>query len=237
MVTFMANDRKARRHETWAVVPIKEFVLAKQRLANFLPPRLRQELALAMFEDVLEALAATPQLSGIAVVTLDQSATRIALRWGAEVWTDGGRDGHTGAVTAAARRLATKTSTMLTIPGDVPLVSPGDVARVLTAHPSAPAFTIVPAWDEGGSNSIICSPADAVPLRFGPDSFFPHLAAARAHGLEPNVVRNRAISLDIDEPPELVKFMNSSSETRSWALLDRSRAQWERMCPVIPEVQ
>lgn len=237
MDAFMANDRQATRHETWAVVPVKEIVLAKQRLANFVPHRLRQELALAMFEDVLEALAATPQLSGIAVVTLDPSATRIALRRGAQVWTDGARDGHTGAVTAAVRRLAANASTMLTMPGDIPLVSPSDIAKILAAHPSTSAFTIVPAWDERGSNAIICSPADAVPLRFGPDSFFPHLAAARACGLEPNVIQNRAISLDIDEPAELTRFMSSRSNTRSWALLDQSRAEWERACPAVLEAQ
>jgi hypothetical protein len=78
MDVFMANDRQATRHETWAVVPVKEIVLAKQRFANFLPHRLRQELALAMFEDVLEALPGVPELNGRAVVTLDPSATKIA---------------------------------------------------------------------------------------------------------------------------------------------------------------
>jgi hypothetical protein len=100
--------------DVWAVVPIKEIVFAKQRLAKALSPARRQELALAMFEDVMQALSASHDLAGIAVVTLDQSATQIAARWGAEVWTDGARGGHAGAVTAAARRLAATGSTMLT---------------------------------------------------------------------------------------------------------------------------
>ena len=118
----MASDRRPSHCDIWAVVPVKETVLAKQRLADVLSPRVRQDLAVAMFEDVMQAVAATPGLDGIAVVTLDPKAAEIALRWGADVWTDGARDGHTGAVTAAARRLGANGSTMLTIPGDIPLV-------------------------------------------------------------------------------------------------------------------
>lgn len=224
----MANDRRAASYrDIWAVIPVKETVLAKQRLAKALPPAVRQQLALAMFEDVLEAVAEVSELCGIAVVTLDQRAAEIARRWGGEVWTDGARDGHTGAVAAAARRLAAKSATMLTIPGDVPLVSAPDISRIVAAHPVAPAFTIVPAWDERGSNTIICSPADAVPLRFGPDSFFPHLAAARARGLSPTVLRNNAIGLDVDEPSELATFMQRPSSNCSWRLLNDCRAYWD----------
>ncbi len=202
--------------------------LAKQRLADALSPRLRNDLALAMFQDVLDAVAAAPELHGIAVVTADPTVAEIARGAGAEIWSNGAHDGHTGAVTAAARRLAANGSTLLTIPGDVPLVAGSDVSRVIAAHPTtAPAFTIVPAWDELGSNTIICSPADAVPLRFGPASYFPHLAAARAAGLTPTVVRNEAIALDIDEPADLVRFMSKRSATRSWKLLDQCRAEWD----------
>ncbi len=226
----MASDRRPSHRDIWAVVPVKETGLAKQRLASVLSPRVRQELAAAMFEDVMQALAGTPGLAGIAVITLDSKAREIALRWGAKVWTDGAREGHTGAVTAAARRVAANGSAMLTMPGDIPLVSPADIAHVLIAHPEAPSFTIAPAWDERGSNAILCSPADLVPLRFGSDSFFPHLAAAQRLGLNPTVVRREGIALDVDEPADLAKFMRNPSDTRAWALLDEYRTEWDR-CP------
>jgi 2-phospho-L-lactate guanylyltransferase len=233
----MASVRRPSHRDLWAVVPVKETVLAKQRLANVLSPRVRQELAVAMFEDVMQALAAASGLSGIAVVTLDPKAAAIALRYGADVWTDGAREGHTGAVTAAARRVAANGSTMLTIPGDVPLVSPADIAHLLTMHADAPAFTIIPAWDERGSNAIMCSPADFVPLRFGSDSFFPHLAAARRRGLKPTIVGNDAIALDIDEPADLARFMKEPSDTRTWVLLDRHRAEWAKTPAAVFETQ
>jgi 2-phospho-L-lactate/phosphoenolpyruvate guanylyltransferase len=233
----MANNRRASHLDVWAVIPVKETGLAKQRLAEVLSPRLRADLALAMFEDVLDAVTAVKELHGIAVVTADLNVAEIARRSGAEVWSDGAHNGHTGAVGAAARRLAAASSTMLTIPGDVPLVSGNDFSRVLAIHPAAPAFTIVPAWDERGSNTVVCSPADVVPLRFGPDSYFPHLATARAAGLTPTVVRNSAIALDIDEPSDLARFMERPSATRSWRLLNERRAEWDRFSFVVLESQ
>ncbi len=204
----------------WAVVPVKETGSAKQRLARLLPANVRQDLALAMFEDVLNALSTVRELAGVVAVTVDPAAADIALRFGARVWSSGARDGHTGAVTAAARRLADAGATMLTLPGDIPLISPSDVEHLLRIHREAPGFSIVPARDERGSNAIVCTPADLVPLRFGTDSFFPHLAAAQARGLNPNTVYLPHIALDIDEPGDLAEFMKIPSATRARALLE-----------------
>ena len=206
----------------WAVVPVKERAAAKQRLARLLPEALRRELAQAMLEDVLAALAAVPGLAGIVVVTVEPAARRLAARYGARVVEDGARDGHTGAVTAAARRLrAEGQAGMLTVPGDVPLVTAAEIAALIAAHRPVPAFTIAPSHDEQGSNAILMSPPDAVPLRFGKDSFFPHLRAAEACGIRPTVLRLPGIALDIDTPEDLAAFLARSSRTRARALLDR----------------
>jgi 2-phospho-L-lactate guanylyltransferase len=206
-----------------AVVPVKETRDAKQRLAGVLTPVQRQELALAMLEDVLAALTAAPELAGILVVTIDPAAAVTAARHGARIVADGARDGHTGAVAAAARRLAAEGCGLIELPGDIPLVVPDDVSELIAAHGRAPAFTIVPARDQRGSNAVLCSPPDAVPLRFGENSFFPHLAAARACGIEPKVVALPRIALDIDMPDDLALFLATPSRTRARALLDAWR--------------
>ncbi len=206
--------------DLWAVVPVKELDGAKERLSLALPHELRRALALAMLDDVLGALAATADLAGLLVVTVDPEAGRLARRYGARLVEDGARDGHTGAVAAAARLLAEEgRAGMLALPGDIPLVTPDEIARLLAAHRPAPAFTIVPSHDEGGSNAVLCSPPDAVPLRFGIDSFFPHLRAAEALGIRPTVVRLPGIALDIDNPEDLAAFARLPSPTRTRALL------------------
>jgi 2-phospho-L-lactate/phosphoenolpyruvate guanylyltransferase len=204
----------------WAVVPLKTTTQAKQRLAGALGAALRQQLALAMAHDVLSALAASPGLAGLAVVTLDPAASALARRFEARLLTEGAADGQTGAVNAAARTLSREGGeAMLMIPGDVPLITPQEVEQLVAAHNRRPDFVITPAHDGRGSNAVLCAPPDAVTLRFGDDSFLPHLAAARTLGLEPKIVHLAGIGLDIDHPRDLAAFMSIASQTHSRALL------------------
>jgi 2-phospho-L-lactate guanylyltransferase len=200
----------------WAVVPVKDTRAAKQRLATALSPELRRGLAPAMLEDVLAALAEAPGLAGRLIVTTDPAAIALAARYGCCSTADGAGDGHTGAVMAAARRLARDgVAGMLTVPGDIPLVTAAEIGRLLAAHRPAPSFTIAPSHDEKGSNAILVSPSDAVPLRFGDDSFFPHLRAAEACGIAPTVLHLPGIAFDIDNPADLAHFARLGSRTRA----------------------
>jgi 2-phospho-L-lactate guanylyltransferase len=204
----------------WVVVPVKDTSIAKQRLAPSVPAPLRQALALAMLEDVLAALAGVAGLAARLLVTTDPAAKRLAASYGARCIAEGAGDGHTGAVTAAARRLAREGwETMLTLPGDIPLVTSAEIARLIAAHRPAPSFTIAPSHDERGSNAILLSPPDAVKLRFGEDSFFPHLAAAEACGIAPTIVHLPGIARDIDNPADLAHFAQLGSRTRAGLLL------------------
>jgi 2-phospho-L-lactate/phosphoenolpyruvate guanylyltransferase len=213
--------------DIWAAVPVKEFVGAKQRLASLLTPQQRQALAAAMLEDVLAALVDAP-LAGVVVNTVDPLATELARRYGARVITDGARDGHSGAVAAMARLLGEEgRAGMLTVPGDIPRVSAAEIAAIIAARRPAPSITIVPAHDERGSNAVLCSPPMAMPLRFGDDSFLPHLAAARALGIEPTIVKLPGVGLDIDQPADLQAFRRATPHmlTRALALLEQQRVR------------
>jgi 2-phospho-L-lactate guanylyltransferase len=204
----------------WAVVPVKETTGAKQRLAGVMTPALRRVLALTMLEDVLKALAGVPALHGVAVVTVDRDAARIARDAGARVLEDGATGGHTAAIAGAARRFRSEgASGMLALPGDIPLVTSAEVAQLVAAHGPAPSFTIVPAWDGRGSNAVLCSPPGLVALQFGDDSCLPHLAAAESLGLTPHVLRLTGIGLDIDTPRDLAAFLERGASTRTQALL------------------
>jgi 2-phospho-L-lactate/phosphoenolpyruvate guanylyltransferase len=210
--------------DLWVVVPVKERGGAKERLGAILSPEVRQAVALAMLEDVLAAVTATPGVAGLLVVTVDREAGRLAASYGARLIEEGARSGHTGAVAAAARLLVAEgRAGMLTLPGDIPLVTPAELAQLLAAHPPAPSFTIAPSHDERGSNAIACSPPDAVPLRFGENSFYPHLQAAEACGIRPNVLHLPGIALDIDNPEDVVSFMRIDAPTRARAVLLEDR--------------
>jgi len=209
--------------DVWAAVPVKEFTGAKQRLSAMLSPALREILAATMLEDVLSALAGATRLAGILVNTVDPRAADLARRYGARVVTEGARDGHTGAVLGMARVLAAEgRGALLTLPGDIPRVTAAEIDTVVSSCPDAPSFTIVPAHDELGSNAILCAPPLVMPLRFGDDSYFPHLATARRHGMEPAIVRLPGIGLDIDHPADLRALLRAKPRvpTRTLALLE-----------------
>lgn len=214
------------RRDICAVVPVKDTRDAKQRLGAVLSGWQRQQLAMAMLQDVLTALSATAELAGILVVTADRAAAQLAVRHGARVSDEEARNGRTGAVTAAARRLAAERLGLLEVPGDIPLLESGDVSELLAAHDRAPAFTIVPAHDQGGSNAVLCSPPDAVPLSFGDNSFLAHLAAARSRGIEPRIVPLPRVALDVDTPDDLVRFLGLPSRTRARELLEGWRIRF-----------
>lgn len=214
----------------WAIIPVKEMAGAKQRLSTSVPNHLREELVLTMLEDVLAAVAAARGLAGLALVTLDPKATAMAQRYGARVLTDGARSGHTGAVAAAARLLASEgIGAMMQLPADIPAVTGAELTQVIAMHRDAPAFTIVPSHDEFGSNTIVVSPPNAVPLTFGDNSYFPHLRKARDYGIDPLTIRLPGIGRDIDNGEDLAAFAAIRSPTRTQAFLERSGfAKWGR---------
>jgi 2-phospho-L-lactate guanylyltransferase len=205
-------------------VPVKTFTGAKTRTGAILSPAQREVLAATMLEDVLAALAGANRLAGILVNTVDPVAAALADRYGARVVTEGALDGHTGAVNGMARILAREgKGALLTVPGDIPRVTSAEVDAVVASCLAGPSFTIVPAHDELGSNAVLCAPPFSVTLRFGDDSYFPHLMAARAAGIEPTIVRLPGIGLDMDHPADLRAFIAAKPRmpTRTLALLER----------------
>ena len=206
--------------EVHAVVPVKDLGNAKQRLAGVLGQPERTALFRAMLEDVLEALAGAASIARIVLVTRDAQAMALARRYDAECLVEPENRGHTVAVEFAAGELAARgAEALLQVPGDIPRVTSEEIEAVVAAHAPAPAVTIAPSRDHRGSNAVLCSPPDVFPFRFGDDSFHPHLAAARAIGIEPTVVERAGIGLDIDTPDDLEAFLASPSDTRAHRLL------------------
>jgi len=214
------GHRVTQRRDIWAVVPIKGFTGAKQRLGTVFPPEFRRELAAIMVEDVLDALARSHLLGGIVAVTQDADAVALARRYGAEICSTGADAGHTAAVMSGAAFLGSQGRGMLSLPGDIPGVTDQEIDMLLGCHRGSsaftiPAFTIVPSHDRRGSNAVIATPPDAVPLAYGDDSFLPHLDAARRMGIEPQVITLPGIGLDVDTPADLFAVAAQGWPTRT----------------------
>jgi 2-phospho-L-lactate guanylyltransferase len=208
--------------KAWAVLPVKDMRGAKQRLSAVLARAEREALFRAMLEDVLEALAGARLVAGILVVTRDVQAARLARAYGAEVIGEDKNAGQTLAVTVGVAALAARgVRATVSIPGDVPLVTPDELDAVIAAHGEAPAVTIAPAHDRLGSNAIVCSPPGVLPLRFGDASFEPHLERARSLGIEPRIIERAGLGLDIDHPADLRALLEVGGDTRAHRYLAR----------------
>jgi 2-phospho-L-lactate/phosphoenolpyruvate guanylyltransferase len=209
----------------WAVLPIKSLNNVKTRLASALSPSERIELFRFMMHDVLSALMEVEEIERTVVVTRDPEVRSIAARFDAVILEETSNDGHTAAVGRAAQWLISRgTNCFLQVPADIPGVTPQEVNNVLSVHRAKPgrAFTISPSHDYGGSNCIVCSPPDVIDLSFGEDSFRRHLRDARAAGVECSIVHQPGISLDVDYPQDLVKFMELNTFTHTHRFLARS---------------
>jgi 2-phospho-L-lactate guanylyltransferase len=206
----------------WGVLPAKALAGAKQRLSPALDPAQRRGFALAMLTDSLTALTSARGLAGVLVLTADPEVQALATRMRARILTEGAEDGHSAAVMAAARWLVAQGAEgMLAVPGDIPLLQPQEIEAALAAHGAAPAFTIAPAHDRRGSNLVICSPPDVLPLRYGNDSFLPHLEAARQAGITPRILELPGVALDVDGPEDLAAFRRTNPAGVAAAFLAR----------------
>jgi 2-phospho-L-lactate guanylyltransferase len=205
---------------TLAILPVKGFERAKQRLRERVPDGPRAGLAEAMVRDVLRALAACDGLHGVIVVTAEPVAAAVAREAGAEVVHDPAESGQSDAVALGVRRARERgAARVLAVPGDCPALDPAELDELLA---SPEAVVIVPDRHGTGTNALLLSPPDAIAPSFGPDSRARHEAAAQASG-RPWAVRTVAtLGMDADTPDDLAALEASGRlGPRTLATLDR----------------
>jgi 2-phospho-L-lactate/phosphoenolpyruvate guanylyltransferase len=201
------------------LVPVKNLANAKQRLSAVLTPEERLALAHAMCEDVLQELAHWRARPSVAVVTGDPFARDLATRFAFEVIADAVNPGETGAIemaTAECRRRGAERT--LVVPADIPLIETSELQTIVDSAPAGGAV-LVPDAAGRGTNAALRAPADLFPLRFGNDSFLPHLAAAKATGKPCVVLELPGIALDVDRPEDLKELAAAKGERRSQKLV------------------
>jgi len=203
------------------LVPVKNLAAAKQRLAAVLDQPARTELAQAMLHDVAATLAAWPRRPACALVTSDPFALDLARQYDFEIIPDPANPGETGAIEMATRLCVSRgIDSTLVIPADIPLIQVSELDQISAQAPDEGSL-LVPANDGRGTNAAFRRPANLFPLRFGNDSFKPHLAAARATGKPCVVLQLPSIAVDVDNPEDLRQLLAHPGETRTQSLIRR----------------
>lgn len=193
---------------TLAIVPVKTFAMAKQRLAEVLARGSRASLAQAMFSDVLGALSRATQVDAIAVVTNDLTAETLSLGF-ASVLGDEADSGQSPAAEIGIRHAQVAGfDRVLLVPGDTPLIDPQEIDVVLERTALAQvAIAIIPDRHGTGTNGLVLTPPNALAPSFGPDSLSRHVAAAEDSGLSHAVEQCESLAHDIDTPEDLAALM------------------------------
>jgi 2-phospho-L-lactate/phosphoenolpyruvate guanylyltransferase len=187
--------------KTLAILPVKSFGGAKQRLAPALGSGSRQALAQAMFLDVLASLRRVPGLDSVTVVTADPVAEEAARGERVRVLADTEQAGQSAAALIGIREaIARDFERVLLVPGDTPLIDPGEVAGLLARRRPV---SIVPDRHGTGTNALVLAPPDAIEPSFGPGSRERHVAAAEAVGLPHAVEEVPTLMLDVDTGEDL----------------------------------
>jgi 2-phospho-L-lactate/phosphoenolpyruvate guanylyltransferase len=199
------------------LIPVKNLRNAKQRLSMLLDASARTQLAQAMLSDVLEAVAEFGQ-DGVSLVTSDPFALDLAGRHRFEIIRDDANVSESDAIEMATEMCVSRgVESTLVIPADIPLIAAEDI-RAIYEHAPAKGSVLVPSSDKRGSNAVLRRPSALFLLRFGNDSFMPHLASAIATNTSCVVLSLPRVGLDIDTPEDLQELAQAAGEKQSQLL-------------------
>lgn len=187
------------------VVPFKDPTRSKERLADFLSPAERKELAIALFHKTMSVLlSVTPD---VLVVTDSFDVKAMAEAIGAKTLLENNARGETEAVAFATQWSVDQGfQRQVVVPADLADLRAEDLTRLLAEAVPAPSVVLVPAVGDDGTNAIMTSPPDALPFRFGKASFAGYLLRAAELSVTARVLRLESFILDVDTPEDLKAF-------------------------------
>jgi 2-phospho-L-lactate/phosphoenolpyruvate guanylyltransferase len=208
---------------TIAILPVKSFGSAKQRLAGLLGSGAREALVQAMFQDVLATLRRVPELDAIAVVSSNTVAQRAARGEGVLLIDDEREAGHSeAALIGIAHAVEAGFERVLLVPGDTPLLDRGEVGDLLDrAERDGTGVVIVPDRHGSGTNALLLRPPTAIDPSFGPGSCDRHRQLATDEGVPFRVEPVASLAIDVDTPDDLAELTDLLGTSRSKATMTR----------------
>jgi 2-phospho-L-lactate guanylyltransferase len=206
----------------WALLPLKPFDEAKQRLAGALAQAERAALAGAMAEDVLAALTRNKRLERVVVMSRGAEAESLARRCGAEFMPEPRltRYGLNPAVGRSVELLAAQGArSLLVVHGDLPLLGEDDLAALLDAHAAGGerAATLMPDRARDGTNLLAWTPVGEFRPQYGKASFRRHSEQAIRAGARLAICESPTGGLDIDLPDDLCSLLAKRDSSRARA--------------------
>jgi 2-phospho-L-lactate guanylyltransferase len=194
-----------KKANVFAIVPVKDLVTSKERLAPVLSPEERRALTASMLEDVLSSLKSST-VNEVVVVSSDSTVLSIADKHDLQRMSPKRQELIQALMEAIQWCIRKRAKSVLILPADIPLVSPNDINCLVELGCHEKTMVLSPSMD-GGTNALLLHPPDLVPVLFGMGSFFKHLKRAIDCGVNVKFYTSRGIMLDVDSPEDLSKLM------------------------------
>jgi 2-phospho-L-lactate guanylyltransferase len=205
----------------WAIVAVKSRAQCKLRLAGVLAPHERLELVRRMLDHVLTVAGASAEIDRVLVVSPERDRVPPSIG----IVADAGTGLNEALEVARSRARAAHVDEIVVLPADLPRLTTQDVETLITAGRHA---GIAVAGDSAhvGTNGLYLSPTLDLAFSFGSHSLEAHLAAARALGIRPAIVRRPGFELDVDTPRDLeclegASRVGGSQRSRSHSYMGR----------------
>jgi 2-phospho-L-lactate guanylyltransferase len=187
--------------DTAIVIPLNAFAAAKSRLKGMLSTRDRALLVRWMAGRMLGAVAEVGLTDQAAVVSRDDDALAWAAARGVTPLRQGRGDLNAGLEEGRRWALDRGAQALLVLLGDLPYLTPTDIARLVILGESGNArqyAVLAPDRHNRGTNAMLLRPPAAIPFAFGEESFARHRTLARDLGVEVSVYRSPGTSRDVD---------------------------------------
>jgi 2-phospho-L-lactate guanylyltransferase len=188
-----------------AILPVKRFETAKQRLGETLGSGSRAALAAAMFSDVVGALERSRMLQAIIVVSGEPAVADIVAGHEVILIDDTAEKGQSHAARdGLARAASLGLDRAALVPSDCPLLEPDELEELFVRAAGGADVVIVPDRHGTGTNALVVDPSGPFEPQFGPGSCRRHVEQAEMRKLSYVIERPPSLTIDVDTGDDLV---------------------------------
>jgi 2-phospho-L-lactate guanylyltransferase len=170
-----------------------------------------------MMEDVIASLKKSSLVNHVVVLTPDNRVADHAKKLGVETMIDKTNGDINDSLTEATNFEIRERSgsSLLVLPVDVPLVKSTTIDSIIrVGKPNHPIVVISPSTTNG-TNALLRNPPDAIPTRYGVNSFDAHVAEAIARKVHLEIHRSEDLEIDVDMPGDLYEVMRKGDSSKT----------------------
>jgi|TARA_B110000263_G_scaffold34886_1_gene26632 2-phospho-L-lactate guanylyltransferase len=191
------------------IVPFKNYKSAKSRMRKDLSDEETEKIVENMLRHVLTEVSKSQMSDASFLITKDEEAISLAKQIGVETIEEKEQINESTSVDLATKILIRRGATsVLRIPGDLPLLTYNDIDIVFRESIETNSCILVPSKSGKGTNAILRRPPDIIKSCFGEDSLRKHKKEFDRKQVQYKIVKNKNIELDLDCLEDLQEFKN-----------------------------